>query len=500
MTKKVQSLGREVFKSQIAKGTGVLLTFLVTILLTRWMGPDGYGAYALILGWVSLATLLISIGLPEALNRYIPILLSDGIDIISFFGRLFLLRLGAAVVLVFIVRMLVVQVFTLLQHPYLIPLVDFILALFLLYQLTLFLEVFFISQLRINVVFISNTVRHLLVLGGLVWLFSSGGVYLWQALLLTIVGYSVATMVFVIALAQTNRSDKKWEFGGLPVVLKFSLSAWAVTGVTFLLSEQTDVLLLGFFTTDTSQIGFYKAGTALVWKLIGVITVSSQVVLSSLSHKYRSEGEVGLTKGWQSFIKLSTLTIVPVFLFFGWYAPVIIQILYGTEYAVSAWVLRYFVLLTIVPFGLMAGGLHLMTLYVLGQERKGLSVRIVSGLINLLLGIVLIRSFAAIGAVIATGLAALLGTFLEFYMLQRFYKRPYPWQFVGKILGAALLSAVTFVLLPGDTLFNLVMVGVAYGSCMVLLLWWWKPLTYEDYLTIRQLNHRLSAPIGWFTK
>ncbi len=500
MSRKARSLGKEVFKSQIAKGTAVLLAFLVTILLTRWMGPDGYGAYALILGWVSLATLLISIGLPEALNRFIPIFLNDGVDIVSFLGRLFLLRMGAVSSLALVVRLLVVQVFNLLQHPYLVPLADFILTLFLLYQLALFLEAFFTSQLRIKVIFISNTLRQLLVLGGLVWLFLGGGVSLQQALLLTVGGYGLATFVFFVSLTQTKRLGNTWQFSRLPVVLKFSLSAWAVTGITFLLSEQTDVLLLGFLTTDTSQIGYYKAGTALVWKLIGVITVSSQVVLSALSHKYGSEGEPGLTKGWQSFIKLSTLTIVPVFLFLGWHAPAIIQILYGVEYAVSAWVLRYFVLLTIVPFGLMAGGLHLMTLYVLGQERKGLSVRIVSGVVNLLLGIVLIRAFAAIGAVLATGLAAVVGTLLEFYMLQRWRKRPYPWQFVGKILGAALLSAATFILLPGNTLFELAIVGVVYGICIALLLWWWKPLTHEDYLTLRQLNHRLSVPIAWFTK
>lgn len=500
MSTQTRSLGKEVFKSQIAKGTAVLLTFLVTILLTRWMGPDVYGAYALILGWVSLATLLISVGFPEALNKFTPILLKDGVDIVSFWGRLFLLRMGAAAILALIVRLLVAPVFTLLQHPDLIPLADFILVLFLLYQLSLFLEAFFTAQLRINVLFWANTLRQLLVLGGLVALFLGDGISLPQVLLLTIAGYGLATFIFFTAVAQTKRGGRTWRFDRLPGVLKFSLSAWAVTGITFLLSEQTDVLLLGFLTADKRQVGFYKAGTSLVWKLIGVITVSSQVVLASLAHKYSSAGEVGLTKGWQSFIKLSTLTIVPVFLFLGWHAPAIIHILYGAEYAVSAVVLRYFVLLTIVPFGLMAGGLHLMTLYVLGQERKGLSVRIVSGLLNLLLGIVLIRAFAAVGAVVATGLAALVGTFLEFYMLQRGRKRPYPWQFVGKILGAALLSALTFILLPGDTLLNLAVVGVAYGACMALLLWWWKPLTHEDYLTIRQVNHRFFAPMAWFTK
>ncbi len=495
-----RSLGKEVFRSQIAKGTAVLLTFLVTILMTRWMGPDGYGAYALILGWASLATLLISTGLPEALNKFTPIFLNEGVDIVSFLSRLFLLRMGAAAIFALTVRLFTVPVFNLLQQPDLIPFADFALVLFLLYQLSLFLEAFFTAQLRINVLFLANTLRQVLLLGGLVALFLRGGISLPQALLLTIAGYGLAIAIFFVAIAQTKRAGSAWRFDRLPLVLKFSLSAWAVTGITFLLSEQTDVLLLGFLTTDIRQIGFYKAGTSLVWKLIGVITVSSQVVLASLAHKYESAGEAGLTRGWQSFIKFSTLTIVPVFLFLGWHAPAIIHILYGAEYTVSAVALRYFVLLTIVPFGLMAGGLHLMTLYVLGQERKGLSVRLVSGVLNLLLGIVLIRAFAAVGAVVATGLAAVVGTVLEFYMLQRQCKRPYPWQFVGKIVGAALLSALTFILLPGDTLLNLIVVGMAYGACMALLLWWWKPLTYEDYLTIRQLNYRLSTPMAWFTK
>lgn len=500
MTAQTRPLGKEVFKSQIAKGIGVALTFLVTILLTRWMGPEGYGAYSLILGWLSLASLIISIGLPESLNKYVSILISEGIDVISFFARLLLLRLGAAVSLALFVRVFVVQVFNFLQYPSLIPLVDFILILFLLYQLALFLEAFFVSQLHINVILISNTVRQLLVLGGLLWLFFQGNIFLRQVLILAIVGYGIAILIFFATFPRIKRADEKWHFGHLSTVLKFGISAWAVTGITFLLSEQTDVLLLGFLTTDTQQIGFYKAGTALVWKLIGVITVSSQVVLSALSRKYKLGGERGLTKGWQSFIKLSTFTIVPVFIFLGWYAPAIIQLLYGAEYAVSALVLRYFVLLTMVPFGLMAGGLHLMTLYVLGQERKGLSVRLLSGLVNLLLGIVLIRAFAAIGAVVATGFAAVVGTSMEFLMLQRLHRRSYPWQFVGKVLGASLLSALIFLFTPAHSLLGLVTVAGFYSVSMALLLWWWKPLVYEDYLMIKGLNHRLSAPALWFTQ
>lgn len=499
MLTRAQSLGQGVVESQIAKGFGFALSFFITILLTRWMGPEGYGSYSLILGWIGLASLIVSLGFLESLNKYIPVLLTQKVDIISFFTPLLTLRFTMALSLALVVKLMATNLFDVLQHPEYIPLLDSLIILFLLYQAAVFLESFFVSQLKINIVFISTTFRQLVVLGGLIGLFLLNKVSLGPVLGLMIIGYIVAIIIFLIGLHRTKKSKRKWELQQLPVILKFSFSAWIVTGITFLLSEQTDVLLLGFLTTSTREIGIYKAGTALVWKFIGVITVSSQVVLSSLSFKYMNQGEKGLTQGWQSFTKLSIFSIVPLFVFLGWHAPTIIGILYGADYSSSALVLRYFVILTGIPFGLMAGGLHLMALYTLGYEKKGLSVRITSGLMNLVLGIVLIRSYAAIGAVIATGLTAIVGTFMEFFLLQRSLKQPYPLQFAGKVLGSVMLSSIVFILFPINSLGGLITVGFVYGVLILLLLVWWKPLTHEDYLTITRLNSRLSIPATWFT-
>jgi O-antigen/teichoic acid export membrane protein len=45
---------------------------LLQVALARWMGASGYGAYAVALGWVTLASTICAIGLPDAALRFLP--------------------------------------------------------------------------------------------------------------------------------------------------------------------------------------------------------------------------------------------------------------------------------------------------------------------------------------------------------------------------------------------------------------------------------------------
>lgn len=492
-------VGRGVVKSQFARLADVVLASLVTILVSRWLGPDDFGRFSLILGWVSFAGLAISIGFSEILTRFVPVLAAEGKSVHRFLLGLLAIRAALALALGLLIWFTAPAVFVWLKRPELVSSAGWIVLLFWLSQAADLFWSFFTARLHVEVVFASHTLRQSVIITAVLILASAGAPSLPPVLAAVCVAYGLSVVVYGLAFTRGGeQSSLAIPQADLRPALRFGLSVWLVSVLTFLLSEQSDVILLGTLAQDTSAVGFYKVGTVLVWKLLGVITASSPVVLASMSILNTRLGAAGLMRGWQTFIKLSTMTVLPLYALLGWFAPQIVSVLYGSEYLPSADVLRLFVVLTVVPFGLLGGGVHLMALYTLGRERAGLALRAVSGMFNLLLGILLIQTFGAIGAVAATGLSAILGIGLEYATLRRYRPMPYPWAFCLKTTGAVLVGLAALVVLPSGTPLEWPFAGLAYTGVVVALLRWWKPLTEEDCEMIGRISPRLRPMAAWF--
>jgi O-antigen/teichoic acid export membrane protein len=486
-------VGGGVIKSLFAKLVEVGLAFATTVLLTRLLGPTDFGDYSLIIGWISFAGLGISLGLSEVVNKYLPRLIRQSLDISHFFSRLFLIRIGLALILSFTVFQLAPHVFTWLKHADLTTYISRILGLFVLIQACNLLWSFYIAQLHIRVVLISNTLRQLATIFAIAWLSWTHHLDLGSVLLIVSLGYSIAAASYLCAYPWRKQYAGRWNAEQFKPAIRFGLTAWATAAITFLLAEQTDILLLGYLVEDSKFVAYYKAGTVLVWKLIGVITVSGPVVLASLSTLFTHGGRKGLLQGWQSFIKISTITVVPSFLFLARYSPSITFFLWGEEYSSSAPILRLFAVLTVVPFGLLGGGLHLMTLYTIGRQATGLKIRLVSGILNLVLGVALIPSYGPTGAVIATGGASIAAITAEYLAVRRIEALPYPWFFSLKILITVGISIVVLAPFPARSWMQLSMVGSLYVTFVVLFLLWLKPLEKSDLEIIGRISPRLKA-------
>ena len=493
-------LSRGVAKSQLAKLVDVALAFVITILLTRWLGPDGFGSYTLILGWISLGGLIISLGFAETLSKYVPVLTVDSIRISRFFIPLLLIRVGLAVLVAIVVKLLASTFLKWFNYSELLPYTDYIILLFLLTVTNDLFWSLFIAQLKIEVVFVSRILQQGAIITAVLWLARHGTSSVQSVLIVTGIAYALGTAIYVLAYLYT-RSGRHLKREDVPLgnALKFGLSVWVTSGFTFLLAEQSDVLLIGLIVQEASAVAYYKVGTALVWKLIGVITVGTQVVLATLSTLYKRNGYAGLSHGWRTFVKLSTLSVVPVYLLLGWYAPQIIELLYGPESLPSALILRLFVVLTVIPFGLLGGGLNLIALYALGRERQGILIRVTSGLANLILDVILIRAYGAVGAVIATGMAAILGISLEFLLLRRFAPQQYPWMFSLKTISAVAVGSLFLIAFPAQTWLEMLASGLTYAIVVALVLIWRKPLTMEDCEMVGRISPRLAGVAAWFS-
>ena len=397
-------ISRGILSSQIGKGLDISLGFLLTVLLSRGLGPDRYGDYVLMLGWLSLAGLLISLGLQESMSRHLPGVVAAGFAPPTLLYLTVAIRIALVFLLAGVALALRKPLFAWLGQPQLAVYLKLLLLLFLFSQLVHLGWSYFIAQFRVGVTIAANLTRNLLLIGITSWWWWRGSLTLNRVLLLLVVGFATSAMIYlIVSLRQPEQGQPRWPWAAYRPIIRFGLPVWGIACLTFLLADQTDILLLGTLLADTSQVAYYQVGTALVWKLMGVITVGSHMVLTTLTTMQERLGAAGLQQSWQSFIKLSTLTVVPLYLFVALFAPQIIALIYGDAFAPSARFLRLFVSLMLLPVGLMGGGLHLMTLYVLAQERLALALRLVAGLLNLGLALLLIHWLGAIGVVWATG-------------------------------------------------------------------------------------------------
>lgn len=493
-------ISRSILSSQLGKGLELSLAFLLTVVLSRGLGPERYGDYVLLLGWLSLATLIIGLGLQESLSRHLPGIVAAGYAPQNLLYFTLTIRLLLVFLLAGLALGLRTPLFLWLKQPALAPYLGPMLLLFLFSQIVHLGWSYFIAQFRVGMTIATNLARNLLLIGVTWWWWRQGSLTLELVLQLLVCGYALSALMYLAAAWWQHEPDRPaWPWASSRRIIQFGLPVWGIAFLTFLLADQTDILLLGTLLADSSQVAYYQVGTALVWKLMGVITVGSHMVLTTLTTMQERLGPAGLTQSWQSFIKLSTATVVPLYLFVALFAPQLIALIYGDAFAPSARFLRLFVSLMLLPVGLMGGGLHLLTLYVWERERLALALRLAAGLLNLGLALALIQCWGAIGVVWATGLTVFLGTGLELLAVQRLHRQPYPWAFALKICGAVLAAGLAVGWLPVDSWRGLTVVATAYGLVLLLAFRLLRPLSNSDQQQLSQLDIRLGQVAHWFT-
>ncbi len=84
----------------------------------------------------------------------------------------------------------------------------------------------------------------------------------------------------------------------------------------------------------------------------------------------------------------------------------------------------------------------------LNKGKTVLWIRLGAGMLNLLLNIILIPSYGAIGAIIGTCVSQLLITIVEFKIMQRYIKVIYPFLFLGKLLFVSSIASSVLIWIP----------------------------------------------------
>jgi len=117
----------------------------------------------------------------------------------------------------------------------------------------------------------------------------------------------------------------------------------------------------------------------------------------------------------------------------------------------------------------IGGGMNLTMLYALNLERKVSLSRVIAGLINIILNIILIPQLGALGAIISTGFSTILVIMIEYVFLKSFISISFPFLYFFKILVISLISIFSLSFYVGSNIINVACFFFQYAFLIIVL-------------------------------
>jgi len=471
LTKEIARGGGIAFLGQIV---GKALALLLQFLLTRVLGPAGYGLYALGFSVLGVARMVASLGLQNAVVRFGSMYLDEA-------GRsrlkgILLLAIGtslatgvlAAVVLWFLADLIAVGAF---DEPNLAaPLRLFSLALPF-YTLLIVASHSARVFRRIDYeIIVTQLFRPLLAL-----LVTGVSFLIGYRLIGAVAGFVMSTaMALSLSLFLLHRlfpdlTSRLKSHCEPSRILGFSLTT-LLLGLSYLMLTRTDRIMLGVIRS-AAEVGVYNAAAVMAEQATLVLLSFNAIfapIIASLFHQGRSKELEVLFKTTTKWILALTLPVAFVMVLFA--RP--IMSLFGPSFAAGG-------SLVLISLGLAqlvnasVGPVELM-LTMSGRHKLALVNAVTLGGVNVLLNLLLIPRYGVLGAGIATGIsisAVNIVKVIEVYVCYKVHP------FLGsywKPLSAGVLAAmiwlgIEYALRPSGWAW-LVGVGVFSVTYLLLLL------------------------------
>jgi len=461
---------------------GISLAFHLFII--RQFDRYAYSIYVFASGVVGIVLILVSFGFENTIGKYIPEFLNKGSITHSrlVFNRFLLLRsiilLNICVVILLAQKLLA----SLLNMPEIVTLVGYLLAIIMVRGTYNLFPSMFMAQLkvgRVRIIELCEQALHLLVVYYIFVILQS--VNIKHVFLAQFIIDGIILILYWVLL------HKSWQkiavqngIVNFKELYKFGLYFWGTDILTYLLAERSDVLLLGFLNPDKEQIGIYNVGVMVGLKASILVLGSLRgLLLPTFSGAYAKRKIEGLAQAWQFFLKVILIVIIPTFFFLFINADHLVVSLFTNSYVQSAIILKLSIGFGILGW-LLGSGLSMIILMTLNKGKTVLWIRLGAGMLNLLLNIILIPSYGAIGAIIGTGVSQLSIGIVEFLIMQRNVKVPYPFLFLGKLFLINSIALSVVIWLPAKGLGQLAINGWIYLVLFLFVAYLIKLLTPDE--------------------
>jgi O-antigen/teichoic acid export membrane protein len=423
---------------------GSAFTAVLTIFLTRYLGPEEYGVFALAMGVGGLVLIPSDLGISHSTARFVAELrvhpdsvaavISDAVRMKALISGLFSVALVLAAD----------PIASAYDTPELAwPIRILAIAVFGQSMMLLWASVFEAIG-RLSVYLRVVTAEHALEAGGsiVIVLFGTGAA---GAMAGRAAAYAFAAGFGLILVMRTIRRSVRPKRGGHGHARRIVAygSALVIVDGAFTIFSYIDVLLIGALLS-VSAVGLFEAALKLSGFLGFVGLPVRSAVAPRLARDEAGPNRVALERSLRYLVLFQGVIIAPIVV---WAEP-ITRIVLGTEYLGSADTLRalapFAVLASISP--LLAGAVNY-----LGAARRRVPIAITAVLINLAIDLALLKEIGIIAGAIGTDVAYSLYVGAHLWLLHRLIDMPLLPLLKPVLAALAAAGAMALVLLPFGT-------------------------------------------------
>jgi O-antigen/teichoic acid export membrane protein len=488
------SLGKRILRGAIWNHLGRIieygLMYFLSVLIARKLGPEGNGIYAQVLSVVQLLLVFSSFGLETSVTSSLPRLLSKATreEAVGAFRGLLAFRVGCLCfvgLLFLLLRGFAAQ--ALRFTPAFVDLFFIFVLYFAMRSVVSLLSSVHIARLNTpTVAVVTIPVRILEVLAA--WYLLSLGCGLREIFFLLTTtsfaqGLGLAFFIKDFFFSSSSRA-------ALRPMISVGGKFWISGLMEFILGKQADVLLLSIFLIGPLVIGIYDVAMSFAQVInFGMTTGLYGISVASFA-SVAAGNEKLVPRYWESLSRAVVIAVVPAFVFAIFFADILLPAIYSPAFQSSAVFFQIYAA-CLIGTRLLGGGIAADYFQAAGKTRVLLLASAVSGGINLFLAFLLIPRFGALGAVYATGIAALVIAGIHGFCLRKILKVHFPFTFGFSIIVCSAVSAILTKSLgwniAGE---NLVVLLVVYAIFFVVISYIVKPLVYEDIDLLHKLGER----------
>ncbi len=462
--------------------------YINRLLMSRMLGPEGYGLYGLTLPFQGIFQILSAGGLPPAISKYVAEYNAQDKKaltrqvILTSTKFMVLMAILLSIILLFSSDFIANNIF----HK---PLVVWPLRAVSL--ITPFSVVVGAMRGAFQGVYkneytVYNRMAEQIATIVFACVFVYCGLYAMGAVLGSAFGFiiSAVTAVFLYKKYINPLFDSddslnlsfKEELNLLWMLIKFAVPV-AITALSEIAIYDIGTLVIGSIMLSV-DVGYYNAADPIS-RIPLVISLSvSTVLLPATAEAYALKDHKMLQQYVVDCLRYSILTVLPLCVMISIFSIPIISLLFGSQYIQGSGAL------SILVIGMSFYSIYMICSSILqgiGYPRLPMYILLIGTGLNLVLNIVLVYSYGIVGAAIGTTITTCILMIVIMYFVIKNTKISIPWRNILLIIASNIILMIVSLIIPKTIIGSII--GLIVGSVIYLI-----ALIFLKVLTKRDLN------------
>ncbi|XWN52165.1 flippase [Anoxybacillus flavithermus] len=385
--------------------------FFVGTWIARYLGPEQYGMLSYTQAFVALFASLATLGLDGIVIREI-VKIPDKKD--EILGSAFFLKLVGGLITLIIINVTILYI---RPENKVVFWMIFISSCSYIFQSFDTIDFWFQSQLQSKYTVYAKNFSFIIVsILKIVLIITNASVIWFAATFLIEVFLGAIGLIIVYKLCKLKIFRWKVDFN---IVKSLLNESWPLilSGIVVMIYMRIDQIMLGQILGD-EEVGIYTAATRLseIWYFIPTTIVSS---MAPIITKTKVNNNAVYLNQIQKLFNILSLIALPIAITMTFLSPPLMAMLYGNSYLKSGGVLSIHIWTAIFVFLGVGRNPWLLNE---GLTRFSFATNSMGALVNILLNIIFIPRFGAVGAAVAT----LVSQIIASYLMNLFYRKTRP--------------------------------------------------------------------------